>query len=184
MATAQLRTCTTRFSWRWDGAIFICIVLSFAGKQYGVWRSGGLYFRDLADGVRLADFNFRLRERFLYEYDLGDLWQHEVRLEKKLPLESDKTYPVCIGGGWSVPPEDCGGPWTYMALRQRYSVIHILEQLADMLEDDGLDDRWEELREFQYWLKAARFNRREANRRLKLYAKADEEWQWVIGEPL
>jgi len=32
--------------------------------------------------VRLADFQFRPNERFLYEYDFGDRWQHVTAAEK------------------------------------------------------------------------------------------------------
>src|ERR1700751_2519457 len=38
-------------------------------KDYGVAHEGGLTFSDDPDRVRLAQFGFRLRERFLYEYD-------------------------------------------------------------------------------------------------------------------
>jgi hypothetical protein len=33
-------------------------------------------------------------------------------------LKSDPrvTYPVCIDGKRACPPEDCDGPWTFMAI--------------------------------------------------------------------
>jgi len=68
------------------------------GKRYGVSRVGCTIFSDNARKVQLSDFSFRARERFLYEYDFGDLWQHEVRVEKQLPYEPKKTYPICISG--------------------------------------------------------------------------------------
>lgn len=58
----------------------------------------------------------------LYEYDFGDSWRHKVTLEKILPAEENKNYPVCIKGARSCPPEDCGGVWGYM---------EILEALKD-----------------------------------------------------
>jgi hypothetical protein len=60
------------------------------GRDYGVAHEGGLTFSDDPEGVRLAQFRFRLRERFLYEYDFYDLWQHDVRLEEVLPLNSKR----------------------------------------------------------------------------------------------
>ena len=55
------------------------------GKDYGVAHIVGMSFADNPDRVSLANFRFRIRERFLYEYDFYDHWVHEVRLEKTLP---------------------------------------------------------------------------------------------------
>ena len=67
-------------------------------KSYGVGEIGGMSFSDDPRQIKLADFRFRVRERFVYEYDFGDLWEHEIRVEKQLPLDEKKTYPLCIGG--------------------------------------------------------------------------------------
>jgi hypothetical protein len=48
--------------------------------------------------MRLADLAFRVNERFLYEYDFGDLWQVEVRIDRCVPIEAHRIYPVYIGG--------------------------------------------------------------------------------------
>jgi hypothetical protein len=80
------------------------------GKRYGVSRIHGASFRDRAQDVPLSRFQFRLHERFLYEYDFIDQWEHEIRVEKILPIDADKTYPACIGGAKAAPPEACGGP--------------------------------------------------------------------------
>lgn len=149
------------------------------GRDYGVSRLY-LYFDEPGGQVRLGRFKFRLRERFLYEYDFGDLWQHEIRLEKMLPVEKDKTYPRCIGGGWAAPPEDCGGPWAYMQLRDHYSIWYIADQLQEVIEYDEVQDRMEDIRRFQYWLSVREFDRRRVNRRLKSYAQGDDDWQQAL----
>lgn len=87
------------------------------GQEYGVYHDGGTSFSDNPELVLLSTFGFRTRERFLYEYDFGDAWQHEIRVEKCLPLEPKKIYPVCIDGKHAVPPEECGGALAYMALK-------------------------------------------------------------------
>src|SRR5207253_7093412 len=110
------------------------------GREYGVAHIGGMSFRDDPRRVRLADFGLRSRERFLYEYDFTDGWQHDVRVERMLPLEPGRTYPVCVGGRRAVPPEDCGGPWAFLELRQRYSVVTIARRLADLLEDGVIEE--------------------------------------------
>src|SRR5687768_15790980 len=77
------------------------------GKEYGISRMGGLLFADDPDQVLLSDFRLRAGERFVYEYDMGDFWQHDLRLEHVRPLDPKKTYPVCIAGAGDCPPEDC-----------------------------------------------------------------------------
>jgi hypothetical protein len=49
------------------------------------------------------------KERFQYLYDFGDGWEHEILVEKILPLEQGIHYPVCVTGKRACPPEDCGG---------------------------------------------------------------------------
>ncbi|QDU59422.1 Plasmid pRiA4b ORF-3-like protein [Planctomycetes bacterium Pan216] len=50
---------------------------------------------------------------FLYEYDFGDSWEHEVILEGWLPLDNNVRYPRCLEGARACPPEDVGGIWGY-----------------------------------------------------------------------
>ena len=47
--------------------------------------------------------------RVLYNYDFGDDWLHEVRLEKEVTLERGDYLPQCLEGKRACPPEDCGG---------------------------------------------------------------------------
>ena len=63
--------------------------------------------------VKLGQLGLRENNSFHYIYDFGDDWRHKITLEKKLPIEDDKRYPVCIAGKRACPPEDCGGPWGY-----------------------------------------------------------------------
>src|SRR5712691_8188284 len=49
------------------------------GREYGVSHLGGISFRDNPRRVRLVDLGLRVGERFLYEYDFTDGWQHDVR---------------------------------------------------------------------------------------------------------
>ena len=84
------------------------------GREYGVAHAGGPWFRDDPYEVRLIDLGLRVGERFLYEYDLGDRWCHDMRVEAILPVEPGRRYPVCTAGRRSAPPEGCGGPWAFM----------------------------------------------------------------------
>ena len=62
----------------------------------------------------LSRFRFRAKDHFAYLYDMGDYWEHEVRVEQFLESHAKKTYPVCTGGSGACPPEDCGGPPGYL----------------------------------------------------------------------
>lgn len=103
------------------------------GKAYGISRDGGMLFADNPYQVTLADFKLRARERFVYEYDMGDFWQHDVRIERVLPLDLRKAYPICTGGAGDCPPEDCGGPSGYCNLLEERCSWQELEQAHDDL---------------------------------------------------
>ncbi len=76
--------------------------------------------------------------KFIYEYDFGDGWEHEIKVVKiSLPAEG-VNYPVCLEGKLASPPEDCGGIWGY------YEKLAILkdpkhEDYEDTLEWMGDD---------------------------------------------
>ena len=149
------------------------------GKQYGIARMGGLSFNDDPDTIRLKDFQFRINERFLYEYDFTDDWQHQVRIEAILDPNPRQKYPKCINGRRACPPEDCGGTRAFMALRQKYSIGHIMLRLLDIADGEEIkEDNYEELRDLQYWVNAERFDRKRANQRLDDYVHGDEVFMW------
>ncbi len=56
------------------------------------------------------------KDKAVYEYDFGDSWEHEIILEKILPLDKKMYYPRCIKGSMNCPPDDCGGIWGYEGL--------------------------------------------------------------------
>jgi hypothetical protein len=58
---------------------------------------------------------------FVYEYDFGDGWEHDVRV-LKVSTVSNVAHARCIAGERACPPEDCGGPGGY---------ANLLEALAD-----------------------------------------------------
>jgi len=60
------------------------------------------------------------KDKLWYEYDFGDSWMHEIKLEKIVPAESKLKYPILLDGVMSCPPEDCGGIGGY------YDLIDIL----------------------------------------------------------
>jgi len=72
-----------------------------------------------------------------------------------------------------VPPEDCGGPWAFLELRQRNSVLNIADRLYELAKrrlavgaEAFVHDYYEDVLQLQRWLEIDRFDRRGANRRL------------------
>ncbi|HKP54816.1 MAG TPA: plasmid pRiA4b ORF-3 family protein [Chloroflexia bacterium] len=97
------------------------------------WEDGHLHqfiIGDVYYGTRELDFGFgrevqdELRvklsqvapdekTKFIYEYDFGDSWYHQILVEKISTPEEGMRYPVCIKGKRACPPEDVGGVWSY-----------------------------------------------------------------------
>jgi hypothetical protein len=50
------------------------------------------------------------RARFIYDYDFGDGWRHELIFEGYPEPDSTIEYRLCLEGERACPPEDVGGP--------------------------------------------------------------------------
>jgi hypothetical protein len=82
------------------------------------------------DEFALADVLFEPGDQLRYSYDFGDDWDHDIKLEKVLPLDADPqatTAVVCLAGKGACPPDDCGGAWGYASLK---------ETIADPSDED------------------------------------------------
>jgi hypothetical protein len=80
----------------------------------------------------------KLKAKLVYEYDMGDGWEHILVLEKILPREDKIKYPICLEGAMACPPEDCGGIYGF------YNLLEIIknpdhEEHEDMMEWMGDD---------------------------------------------
>lgn len=63
--------------------------------------------------MRLCELSPAVKSKFIYEYDFGDDWEHEIEVVKIGPPADNVKYPVCLAGKLACPPEDCGGVWGY-----------------------------------------------------------------------
>jgi hypothetical protein len=72
----------------------------------------GMYERKVyrAKGIRLKQLLDRGVDRFLYVYDFGDDWRHDVVIEGVRDGDADTDYPAFVDGARRGPPEDVGGP--------------------------------------------------------------------------
>lgn len=59
--------------------------------------------------VALADLAANRVKRFAYVYDMGDSWEHVIKIQKTLPADPTAGYPRLIDGAERCPPEDVGG---------------------------------------------------------------------------
>jgi len=66
-------------------------------------------------------------QTFLYNYDFGDDWQHEIVVESSRPADDSVKLPVCALGCRACPPEDSGGVHRYE---------HLLEAVSDSTHPD------------------------------------------------
>jgi hypothetical protein len=77
--------------------------------------------------------SFALRgslKRFVYDYDFGDSWTHEVVVEDIARTPHVLKHGVCLDGARACPPEDVGGPGSYE---------EFLAALADPLHEEHYD---------------------------------------------
>lgn len=88
--------------------------------------------------VKLSEWLKIPKSKVWYEYDFGDTWMHEVKVEKIVPFDSKIRYPHLVDGEMACPPEDCGGLGGY------YELLETLknpknEGHGDMLEWLGIE---------------------------------------------
>ena len=96
-------------------------------------------------------------DKFTYEYDFGDSWLHEIKIEKVLPPDPKQTLPVCIKGKRACPPEDIGGVWGYEEFLEAIKDPNH-PQHDDYIEwiDGDFDPEAFDLDEVNAWLKELR----------------------------
>ena len=97
----------------------------------------------------------------MYEYDFGDSWLHQIKLEKRISGPSIETIPTCIEGERACPPEDCGGVGGY-------------EFLLEVLRDESHAEHEETLEWFEEEFDSEAFDRDEVNQRLVEVWSANE----------
>lgn len=83
------------------------------GEVYGSFELSGAG----SEHATLDELALPVHATFLYEYDMGDLWQHDVRIEKISRPSAKFAYPRCLAGKEAAPPEDSGGPMGYRRRR-------------------------------------------------------------------
>ena len=107
------------------------------GIEYGEYDPENETCLKNEQNVKLSDFGLSEKDKFIYEYDFGDGWEHVITIEKILPENKNLKLPQCIKGKLACPPEDSGGIWGYRELietindRQHPDHEEMLEWLGD-----------------------------------------------------
>jgi hypothetical protein len=68
----------------------------------------------------IADIAPGAKAKFIYEYDFGDGWEHQIVVEKVPPPDAGFKRVICLAGANACPPDDCGGIPGY------YNMIEII----------------------------------------------------------
>lgn len=81
-------------------------------------------------------------DHFVYWYDFGDDWFHDILVESVDQADPSVSYPRCVAGARACPPEDCGGPGGFDGLLQALADVKHpeYEEYRDWLEDMGAAD--------------------------------------------
>jgi len=113
-------------------------------RRYGSWKVSAS-----SPDVILVGLRLRKGARFTYEYDLNIPLRHEVRIEEnRLDAAPGKACPTCTAGDGACPPEDSGGPRSYLAGlddASSWDALDDLHTMADILREVLLEDRPEVL---------------------------------------
>ena len=87
-----------------------------------------------AEKVRVIDFLKKKNlSKFVYVYDFGDDWIHDLTLES-IDEDASLVHPVCLAGKGACPPEDCGGPYGYEAMKMHFAERNDKEELESYCE--------------------------------------------------
>ena len=90
-------------------------LFEIGGENYGNYDPDFDDFEtDLpAHGTSLKEILARDFNRFLYVYDFGDNWRHDIIIGNIRDGNADTKYPVFVAGEGRCPPEDVGGVWGF-----------------------------------------------------------------------
>ncbi|MDU8033498.1 plasmid pRiA4b ORF-3 family protein [Pseudomonas syringae pv. actinidiae] len=83
------------------------------GERYGIQDVDGMGPPVNSQNRKALSKTLAGKKTFGYLYDFGDNWDHQIKVEKKLPEGSCPQVPYCIDGANACPPEDVGGSWGY-----------------------------------------------------------------------
>lgn len=73
-------------------------------------------------------------QRFTYQYDFGDSWDHEIEVEQIEVAPEPMGGAYIVDGARACPPEDVGGSWGYSDILKALKTKPRNQQAKDFLE--------------------------------------------------
>lgn len=137
--------------------------------------------------VPLSHFNFKEKDKFTYTYNFYDFWEHELRVEKIMPLVDDYHYPKVIAGKRACPLEDIGGAKYYeeAITRQRVWCYENFLYAAECINEKRLPEiNFDEVPSWYLTHDSEIFEKKSINKALKkLYQKNSDPDFWdTLGD--
>jgi hypothetical protein len=117
-----------------------------------------------SEEIVLSEIFTEVGQTYVYVYDLGDNWVHDIKLETI--LDETIPHPTCTGGEGADPIEDCGGPHGY---------THLLEVTRDPQHPEYKENReWLEIPDGEN-LDAHHFDIDQINEELRTFDEDEDE---------
>lgn len=106
----------------------ICVLMGWSGQEAHQFYIGKIFYEmtapqgSVVSNKRFDESKFTLHDLeesmkwcFLYLYDAGEGWEHEIELEETLPATKGVGHPVLLEGERNSPTEDFNGIHEYEA---------------------------------------------------------------------
>ena len=141
--------------------------------------------------IKICDLKLEVNKKFLYKYDFMARWNFDITLEKILPIDEDKTYPVCISGKGASPDEECGGVNCFQKQKDdwKYDKYELLYELSTIFADKKNSSKRicdvvdiERIEQAQYWINIDKYEYKDINKHINLYTKNGRNWRKTLTE--
>ena len=137
-----------QFAFRWTDSHLFEFELGdrrrYGQPEYDRYADERLY---KAASIRLKTVVDRGIDQFLYVYDSGDDWRHDLFIEEVRDGERNVDYPVFVDGERRGPPEDVGGVTGFMEfLEASRNPLHeehesVVRWYGRRFEPDDIDEQ-------------------------------------------
>lgn len=111
------------------------------GKNYSMLDREEVLANNFGGGEKILDDRkgklnrlAYIGQRFTYQYDFGDSWEHEIEVETIEELPEPMGGACIIDGARACPPEDVGGSWGYAEILTALKTKPKSQQARDFLE--------------------------------------------------